>query len=222
MSPPGLSCCADLFVARICDPTRRGRRVDFLASAPGLNNNDWHRGAYNASLPQGVPKGAKSALNPVTKAKLFKRLCSIPTGFASASAFDQWFMRECTAISNLAATGAPATLWTFGRSQKVLNVFLKYLCVAYHTSDPAFAAFHAANGWIAGMTDYLHAPVDRATIKHLASLKPHGVFGTSAVPISWWQPTFNPALYNDAQDALAVAARRCGIIRIHYEMIYIW
>ena len=220
---PTLPCASATFIARIADPARRGKAVDLTRGDPGFANPEWLRGAYITTLPQGA-KGLTVALDPAAKAALATRAAGWRLAHASQADFDLWIQAEVAAISELVAYHSPGTFWSVGRSQKFINILLKYVCAAFYSGIPRFAGFAAANPGVAALTPYLHAPIDRATVVHCISLAATDRgWGDRYTPISWWRQ-MTLTQYNDMQSVLRCAATAAGpgISPIHYEMVFVW
>lgn len=217
-----LPCCSDLFLTRIDSPARRGKRVRIFELPAGPGNPNWFAGAYGAALPQDGEGGRVLRLTDGCKAQLAARCAQFPLVHENRDAFEEWINAEINQISNLVAAESPATSWTSGRSQKIINILLKYCCAAYHSTHDEFAAFRQANPCLVELTPWLHAPVDRATIKHLArSAHAAPEWGTYHQPLSWWRD-MTLDKYHAMQTALEQLAVQSGVPRIHYEMIHIW
>lgn len=219
---PSIVSASHMFMARIADPARRGRAVDLsLGGSPGLTNQNWINGAYLTTLPQGA-KGYVIALTPEGKSGLVERAGTWPLAFNGQAAFDSWLGAEISHIDNIVAEHSPDTDWTLGRSQKFINIVLKYVCAAFHSNMPAFADFVAANPGVEALTELLHAPIDRATIIHAIGLEcAHEDWGTTTQPLSWWRD-MNSDQYDAIQAALRAAAAARGMRPIHYEMVFVW
>ena len=223
MPIPTLTSAADSFLQRISDPLRRGRRVAFFDSPPGLDNNGWHRGAYNTTIPQGVKSGERTGLDNNAKKQIFTFLSRIkPPCMLKQETFNDWLEQMIQDVSNICSKESPSTLWTFGRSQKLINMYIKYLVAAYYCSAPDLASFQSQHAWIGEITEFAHAPVDRSTMKVIAKLSQERWFGTTLNPISWWQKSFTKELYDEAQKLLQESADQKCISRIHYEFVCIW
>jgi hypothetical protein len=218
-----LDCAVDSFLARISNRSRGGRRVDFFKNPPGLGNNEWHRGAYNTTIPQGAPKGSTTGLNQQAKNAIFQILLNLtPPADFTQIAYDAWISQMIDQISTICANHSPQTLWTFGRSQKLINIFIKYLVAAYHSKNAGLKPFALSVPWVASITPLAHAPVDRSTLKVVANICGGNTFGYPSNPISWWQKSFSQQLYNQAQCLLQKAAQTKNISRIHYELTHVW
>jgi hypothetical protein len=211
---PTLRCASATFIARIADPARRGKAVDLTLGAPGFANPEWLRGAYITTLARNKREGLSTA----ARAAIGHHVATWPLAHLSKAAFDHWHSGEITALSGLVAHHDPSAFWSYGRSQKFINILLKYACTAFHSGLPHFAAYRAGNLGIGAMTPWLHAPVDRYTLKHAANL-PRGTSGWRYLA---WSKMLTPRHYSSIQTALAAASATKGISPIHYEMVFVW
>ncbi len=217
-----LSVLSRSFLDRINAPSRRSRSVKIFDGDAGLANPCWFAGAYHATFPVGKHGPKVRRVTDECRAQLAEHCSRFPFEHESQAAFDGWMIGEIQAIGQLVAETSPATFWSMGRSQKIINILLKYCCAAYHSGDPRFAAFHEANTCIEELTSFLHSPVDRYTIKHLTR-KPGGdrEWGRGERLISWWRDMSHQH-YADMQERLRELAAQEAVPVIHYEMKNIW
>jgi len=212
---PDLECLSRVFIAKISSETRNGRCVhlsgeDSSGREPGLCNRNWFDGAYNASLIRSKDSG----LTDDGKNELAALCCKFQLdNLDNPDAFDNWIKKEITKIGDL-ATRHRCKAWSVGRSQKIINIFLKYCCAAYHSNYSEFSDFHKRHSGIEQLTEFLHAPIDSNTIKHL-KWRPHGKSFCWTKDIKDWKS------YNDIQEELRHRLPK-GISSIQYEMTYIW
>jgi len=224
MSVPhsSLSCCSRVFIDRISDSMRRGRQAQLFTGEPGLFNPAWFLSAYHASLPRGGGEKINSEMDASVKAAIAEHCAGFPLTHANKEAFDRRIREEIERITRLVKERSPTTFWSEGRSQKVINLLLKFSCAAFHCGLPAFAKFQKENSGIGEITPLLHAPVDRATMTWAARGEGAPAFlkNPDKVP-SWWRD-LTLDQYEQLQVHLGRLADAKGISRIHFEMLYIW
>jgi len=173
------------FLNRISAPGRKSRRVRIFDGAPGLTNENWFKGAYRTTL--GREKGSIQKVNRMALEAVRNRCAAYDLSLLNgADAFDNWISTEIEEIGTLVQNHSPGTEWTVGRSQKIINILLKYCCAAFHSGRPEFEQFRAENPHFERLTPLLHAPVDRATVEYL--METPGAppdWKTDGRPLSW-------------------------------------
>lgn len=212
------------FIDRISAIARRSRRVRIHDGPPGLGNEHWFRGALATTRPRGRPGLAgRIALSDVAITQLAARCAAFPLQHSNQAAFDAWFYAEVDAVGRTVQATSPGTFWTFGRGQKLINILLKYACAAFHCQRAGLARLASEHAEFARTVQWLHAPVDRETLKHLVRLPgaPKSIGGPYTL-ISWWDREHTPAIYREIQEFIGTIAARKNTCRIHYEMSEIW
>ncbi len=213
-----------MFIARIVDSTRGSRKVDLANGNPGPGNHRWYAGAYHTTLVQpGIKhKGIFLKLHCTTQEVLLRRCANFPLYHSDQASFDEWFYEEAHSIDEIVRKTSPKVHWSLGRSQKLINILLKYCCAAYHCGGTCFQQFATENQSLMQLTNYLHAPVDAATVKYAARLaEPEQKERYSS--LSWWHKDgMKKEDYQNIQQLLNVAAAKLGMNRIHFEMAYVW
>lgn len=209
-----LTCASASFIARIADPARRGKAVDLTLGNPGFDNAEWQRGAYITTLARNSGEGLSSA----TLAYIGKHVSAWPTTHTSKAAFDLWHAGEINALGTLVKKHDPTAFWSYGRAQKYINILLKYACAAYHCGHSHFTIYALSNPGLGATTPWLHAPVDRITLKHASRL----AAGSGEWRYLAWSKALTGEQYNSVQNALGTVSATHCISPIHYEMVYIW
>jgi hypothetical protein len=217
---------AQVFIARLNHNSRRNR-IDLLVCPTQKTSfsSDWFRSAYETTKPRGrainrepwlkedVRQSLESALQ-----KHFEKLNVIET----KAAFDDWqevcltLIEEQTRIDNEA-------FWSFGRSRKLLNILLKYFYACSYGLGEINVTTRPDHAWVARLSKYFHAPVDRGTLQHVVACSEEA--RTSLVRcnklISWWGD-MNEQDYALVQRILGTQSVSESVDRVHYEMKYIW
>ncbi len=211
------------FLNRISAPARKSKRVRIFDGVPGLTNENWFKGAYSTTLGMGIKKGTIQKVNERALEAIRNRCAAYDLGrLNDDAAFDHWMSTEIDVIRGLVRNHSPETTWTIGRSQKIINILLKYCCAAFHSGRPEFEQFRTENTYFERLTPLLHAPVDRATVKHL--IKTPGAssdWSPDGRPLSWWRD-MNTDQYEAMQGHLKTLSGNEKIYRIQYEMKHIW
>jgi hypothetical protein len=224
---PTVSCASHRFLYRIALASRGSRAVDLTqGGAPGLTNPVWFRGALNTTLLR--TQGLKFQLSEKCKALLAARVASWNLVFASQVAFNQWFVNEVTAINAQVRQLSPNSYWhsdtagnpVVGRSQKLINILLKYCFTAFHSG--LFPAFQISHPHIRQVSGLFHAPIDRATVVYLINNlpTPQPSWGSRWQPLKWMN--LSQVEYDVIQAAIGNLAATASMSPIHYETVYIW
>jgi hypothetical protein len=184
----------------------------------------WFDGAYTASAGQKNPPGSILRISPQAKIQIETIVTTLFVKLAhetncGQSRFDYLFREAIHQIEATVATNSPATTFSFGRAQKVLNIIVKY-CYVWWLCKKTFSPMFGDVSWIEKWKPYLHVPVDRKTMEHLSQTHRDLVYSGNSL-ISWkWRMT--EYCYFGIQDAIRVLAYAANLDPICYEMKYIW
>ena len=113
----------------------------------------------------------------------------------------------------------PGCWLTFGRIQKICNIWLKYHFVLYFSGSDG--TFTGDNTWLESLVNYVHVPIDR---KVLESLSPkHSEHTKLGNNILSWKRDLQEPRYLTLQKILRYEAKEKGYnSALHYEMDIIW
>jgi len=189
--------------------------------------SQWMSGAFNAAGGPGNPKGSKIEIEDLAKREIeavvenfLSTLCR--DQFIGYARFEWLFSDAAHSIENIVNVSSPATWFTFGRAQKILNIITKY-CYAWRLCKKQRSPRFGDVSWVDKWKKVLHVPVDRFTMKHLADLGQYDslVYDTRPNLVSW-KRRMDEYRYLGIQDAIRKLAADRGLDPLCYEMKYIW
>ena len=192
-------------------------------------SRDWLEGAFTASAGGGNAQGDVLQIQAQAKqeieAVITHFLASLAEGvFCCQSRFEWLFAKAVHQIEDAVTTHSPGSSFSFGRAQKILNIVIKYCYVWWlckRSRSPKFGDISWVDKW--GL--YLHVPVDRETMKHLASLQDRNHWRDlvhERGQLVSWKWGMSEYRYLGVQDAIRTVAHNQNLDPICYEMKYIW
>lgn len=188
----------------------------------------WVNGALTASAGAGNPKGStlkcisileKEILYLLKHFVLCLRRSSQECSILSQTDYDKIqlkFMKNCLYQCEKLQHKC---WWTFGRVQKVFNIWIKYH-VAWYYSKQANPEFVLDNIWISKYVKFIHAPIDRVILSFLHPQ--YTDYVNLGVSLLSWKRDLQEDRYLYIQSILRNDAVMLGYSSaIHYEML-IW
>jgi hypothetical protein len=221
MSEFNIEECAKCFVRRIGSPDRRSKRVDLLHEkwSGSLVDPAWINGALSTTAlrqrPHSIlaPKGGLGYAKAKHLAQVFAESFISELSRHDKAAYPHILRVKCEELTKSASN--TGLYWTFGRSQKFLNILAKYwFCVAKGFPE---SLQDNERELVLSLNDYLDAPVDSVTLKHLRRMK-----DTPDLDGIYWGWNMTERKYDEIQRWIEDRASQIGLSKVAYELIEIW
>lgn len=188
----------------------------------------WLPNAVTSSGGSGNPAGSIIALNdlaiePIRKI-ILEGVCRLSVeATVSQQLFDSIFLRILNEIKSEISSHSPETLFTFGRAQNLITIYMKTLYAAFWGEFRDTGEDIQALSWLGRWSACLHIPVDRGTIEYFDK-DPTNRHLTRIGPklVSWKWDLEQPAYESLQALARQHAAAGNYLDPMHFEMDRIW
>ena len=208
------------FIEHVNHPTRK-HRVDVR------NTRDWFKNALRTSAGAGNPKGSRltpsKELRAYIEQELQKWSVSLKNECLGHSRYEAITLSSMRNTLLTAGTIDPGCWMTFGRIQKIYNIWFKYGAALYFSEYDT--PFRVANPWFENVIRYAHVPIDRIVLTYLDKLEADDFSHLTRTgnTLMSWKREMSEFSYLGLQDALRALAEKKGYAcALHLEMAEIW
>ena len=188
----------------------------------------WLPNAATASGGAGNPEGSviaidKPAIEPIRKQILTMIWRLRDEEAVSQILFDDIYFKALTGVINEVNSHSPATNFTFGRSQKLINIYIKTLYAGFWGDFRGTGEDGKPIAWLGRWSGCLHVPVDRQTLKYFDQEPGHRHLTRIGSKLKSWKWDLQRTDYAAVQDlARRTAAERDYLDPLHFEMDQVW